>query len=92
MRQTLLDHGLRDEVAADREDVARLPKRIAERSSTAARRRPRPHARLRSATSTKSCAAFRPEHVFAQTLLGFETIQASTDAESNLGRHQLRHA
>ena len=79
-RQALLDHGLRDEVAADREDV----------SSAEAQRRQIEH--CGSAQAAPACGVeiryiyqvlrgFAPEHVFAQTLLGFETIQASLDAQ-----------
>jgi len=78
-RQTLLAQGLRDEVAADREHV-----RVAE-----AQRRQLEHCDTPQAAP--ACAVevryiyqvlrgFAPEQVFAQTLLGFETVQASLDA------------
>ncbi len=84
MRQALLDHGLRDEVAADREDV-----RTAE-----AERREIEH--CGSPQATPACQVeiryiyqilrgFAPEQVFAQTLLGFETVQDSMDAEGRGG-------
>ena len=59
---------------------AARPKPAASKWNTAERRRPRRPARWRFATSTRCCAAFAPEQVFAQTLLGFETVQASMDA------------
>jgi adenosine deaminase len=79
VRQALLDHGLRDEVAADREDV---------RSAEAERRQ------IEHCGSPQAAAACEvevryiyqvsrgapPQQVFAQTLLGFETIQATMDA------------
>lgn len=79
LRQTLLDQGLRDEVAADREDV----------SSAEAQRRQIEHCGTPQAAPAcqvevryiyQILRASFPEQVFAQTLLGFETIQATMDA------------
>jgi adenosine deaminase len=76
LRQQLLDHGLRDEVAIDREDVR----------GSEAKRREMEHCGTPQATPActvqvrsiyQILRAFPPEQVFAQTLLGFETIQAS---------------
>jgi adenosine deaminase len=53
--QSLLDHGLRDEVPPIAKTSA-PPSRSAARSSTAEPRRPRPPARSRFATSTRFCA------------------------------------
>jgi len=78
-RRALLDHGLRTEVAADRDVV---------RSAEALRRQ------LEHCGTPQAAAACQveiryiyqvlrgnsPEQVFAQTLLGFETIQATMDA------------
>jgi len=78
LRQALLDHGLRDEVAADRDDV-----REAE-----AKRRQMEHCGTPEATAAcqveiryiyQVLRGFAPEQVFAQTLLGFETIQTSME-------------
>jgi adenosine deaminase len=78
-QQQLLDHGLRDEVAADREDV-----RQAEDS-----RKQLEHCGTPQATPACSVEiryiyqvlrGFPPEQVFAQTLLGFETVKATMDA------------
>jgi adenosine deaminase len=88
MRQALLDKGVLDEVAADRDDV-----RMAE-----ARRRELEHCGAGQATTGQATAAcgvqtryiyqvlrgFAPEQVFAQTLLGFETVKASMDAKDGL--------
>jgi adenosine deaminase len=78
LRQALLDHGFRDEVAADREEVR----------SAEAQRRQIEH--CGSPQAAPSCQVeirfiyqvlrgFPPEQVFAQTLLGFETVQATLD-------------
>jgi adenosine deaminase len=78
-RQTLLALGLRDEVAADRDQV---------RSAEAERNR------IEHCDTSQAAFAcqvevrfiyqvlrgFPPEQVFAQTLLGFETVQQSMDA------------
>jgi len=80
LRQQLLDHGLREEVAADREDV---------RTSEAAR------LQLEHCGTPQAAQACRvetryiyqvlrgnpPAQVFAQTLLGFETIEATMEAK-----------
>jgi adenosine deaminase len=78
-RQALLDHGLRDEVAADREDVqtAGTDRRQREQCGTP-RAAPACHVEVRYIYQILRGAS--PEQVFAQTLLGFETIQASMDA------------
>ena len=76
LRQALLDHGLRDEVAADHEDV---------RSAEALRRQiehcgtpeAAPACQVEVRFIYQVLRDFPPEHVFAQTLLGFETVQAS---------------
>jgi adenosine deaminase len=83
LRQQLLDKGLRNEVAADREDA-----RAAEQG-----RKQIEH--CGSAQATTACQvqtryiyqilrANPPERVFAQTLLGFETVEASIDADDDL--------
>jgi adenosine deaminase len=78
-RQELLDRGLRDEVSVDRADVrdAETKRGQLEQCGTA--------------QAAAACGVeiryiyqvlrgFPPEQVFAQTLLGFETVQASMDA------------
>ena len=85
IRQALLDHGLRDEVAADLDDVR----------SAEARRRQMEH--CDSPQAALACKVevryiyqilrgFPPEQVFAQTLLGFETVQQSMASETRGGR------
>ncbi len=79
LRQALLDHGLRDEVAADREDVssAEAQRRQIEHCGTA---QASPACQVEIRYIYQILRAFPPEQVFAQTLLGFETIQATMDA------------
>ena len=81
-RQQLLDKGLRDEGAADREEVraAEVQRKQLEHCGTA--------------QAAQACQVevryiwqvlrdFPPEQVFAQTLLGFETVEASIDAKDD---------
>jgi adenosine deaminase len=83
MRQALLDKGVLDEVAVDREHV-----RTAE-----ARRRELEHCgagQVKMGQASAACGVetryiyqvlrgYAPEQVFAQTLLGFETVKASME-------------
>ncbi|HEY1767515.1 MAG TPA: adenosine deaminase [Terracidiphilus sp.] len=82
LRQELLDRGLRNELAADRDDV-----RTAE-----ARRKELEHCGTPQAAAAcgeeiryiyQVLRGNPPAQVFAQTLLGFETVQASMDAKEN---------
>jgi adenosine deaminase len=77
-RQQLLDRGLRDEVDADIEDI-----RIAEAQRKQIERCGTPDAapacRVEVRYIYQILRANPPETVFAQTLLGFETIQKSMD-------------
>jgi adenosine deaminase len=81
-RQALLDHGLRDEVAADREDVktAETDRRKMEHCGT-------PQAAQACQVEVRYIYQILrgnpPEQVFAQTLLGFETLQASMEAHED---------
>jgi adenosine deaminase len=82
-RQQLLNHGLRDEVAADldRARQAETGRKQMEHCGTS-----------QAATSCQVeiryiyqvLRANAPEQVFAQTLLGFETVQASMNAKDDL--------
>jgi adenosine deaminase len=80
MRKALLDKGLRDEVATDRSAVrdAEVVRKKLERCDT-------PQAtsacRVEVRYIYQVLRAFAPEQVFAQTLLGFETVAASMDAK-----------
>jgi adenosine deaminase len=81
-RQQLLDKGLRDEVAADREEVrtAEAQRKQLEHCS-AAQAAPACHVEVRYIWQV--LRDFSPEQVFAQTLLGFETAEASIDARDD---------
>ncbi len=78
-RQKLLDLGLRDEVAADREAVraAEAQRRQIEHCGTP---QAAPACQVEVRFIYQILRGFSPEQVFAQTLLGFETIQATLDA------------
>lgn len=79
LRQELLDRGLRDEVAADRADVgqAELERRRLERCGMA---EAAPACQVEIRYIYQILRGNPPQQVFAQTLLGFETIQASMEA------------
>ncbi|MGA2050162.1 MAG: adenosine deaminase [Terracidiphilus sp.] len=81
-RQTLLDNGLRDEVAADREDVrtAENDRRTIEHCGTP---QAAPACQVGVRYIYQILRGSSPERVFAQTLLGFETIQASMEAHDD---------
>jgi adenosine deaminase len=79
LRQELLDHGLRDEVIADREEVHRAEseRERAERCGTA---------QAAAACKVEIRYIYQvlrgepPQEVFAQSLLGFETVTADRNA------------
>ncbi len=81
-RQALLDHGLREEVAADQEDVrmAESDRRRMEHCGTA---QETPACKVEVRYIYQILRGYSPEQVFAQTLLGFETIQASMEAHED---------
>jgi len=82
MRQTLLAGGLRDEVFADSEDVrtAEVQRRELEHCDTP---QATPACRVQVRYIYQILREAPPEIVFAQTLLGFETIQASMDSHAH---------
>lgn len=84
IRQTLLDHGLRDEVAADLEHVrsAEVLRRQLEHCDTP---QATPACQVEVRYIYQVLRGFPPEHVFAQTLLGFETVQQSIASASHAG-------
>ena len=82
MRSALLDHGLRDEIATDREEVKavldsrnRIQHCGTPEASSACRVEVRFIYQILRANS--------PEQVFAQTLLGFETVEQAIEAGSD---------
>ncbi|MGA3263781.1 MAG: adenosine deaminase [Terracidiphilus sp.] len=83
MRQALLDHGLRDEVAADRDDVrtAEAERREIEYCGSP---QAAPACQVEIRYIYQILRGFAPEQVFAQTLLGFETVQESMEAEGQI--------
>jgi adenosine deaminase len=82
LRQKLVDKGLFDEVSADRDSVlgANSARDALEHCGT-------PHAAPACQVEVRYIyqilRGFPPEQVFAQTLLGFQTVQASMDAHDN---------
>ena len=82
MRQALLNHGLKDEIAADREEA---------KGALEARNRIQHCGTPEASDACKVqvrfvyqvLRAFSPEQVFAQTLLGFETVEQSIEQNSD---------
>ena len=83
-RQSLLDHGLRDEVATDREHV-RSAEEMRRQIEHCDGPQAAPACQVEVRYIYQILRGFSPEQVFAQTLLGFETIQASQDAHDEPG-------
>jgi adenosine deaminase len=81
-RQQLLDKGLRDEIAADREEVraAQAQRKQLEHCGTA---QASPACQVEVRTIWQVLRDLPPELVFAQTLLGFETVEASIAAKDD---------
>ena len=82
MRQALLDHGLRDEVATDREDIhtaIELRNRLQHCGTPEAL----PACQVQVRFVYQVLRAFSPQQVFAQTLLGFETVEQSIEQHSD---------
>lgn len=82
MRQALLDRGLRDEIATDRQEIR----------AAIERRNQIQHCGTPEASSAcrvqvrfiyQILRAFPPEQVFAQTLLGFETVEQAIEQGSD---------
>jgi adenosine deaminase len=79
LRQTLIDHGLRDEVSADLYDAEQVEsdRQTIEHCGTP---QAAPACQVEVRYIYQVLRGNAPEQVFAQTLLGFETVQASMDA------------
>jgi adenosine deaminase len=75
LRQELLDHGLRDEVNADREEVHRAEAER-ERMERCATAQAAAACKVQIRYIYQVSRGHPPEDVFAQTLLGFETVAA----------------
>ena len=82
MRQELLAHGLRDEVPADR-DYTRGVEGQRLRMEQCGTPQAAPACQVEVRYIYQVLRGFPPEQVFAQTLLGFETVQASMDAHED---------
>jgi adenosine deaminase len=82
-RQLMLDKGLRDEVAADGAEVsqAEAGRKQAEHCGTP---QAAPACQVVVRYLYQVLRGYPPEQVFAQALLGFETVQASIDAKDDL--------
>jgi adenosine deaminase len=79
MRQALLEKGVFDEVATDREHVrtAETRRKVLEHCGTA---QATPACAVQTRYIYQVLRGFAPEQVFAQTLLGFETVKQTMDA------------
>jgi adenosine deaminase len=82
-RQQLLDKGLRDEVAVDRAEVgqAESGRKQAEHCGSP---QAAPACKVEVRYLYQVLRGYPPAQVFAQTLLGFETVQAGMDAKDDL--------
>ncbi len=78
-RQQLLDHGLRDEVAADRE-AASSPEAQRKKLEHCGTAEAEPACKVEVRYIWQVLRDLAPEAVFAQTLLAFETVEASVQA------------
>lgn len=79
LRQDLLDRGIRDEVAADMDDVSKLEeaRQKLEHCDTA---QAAPACKVEIRYIYQVLRGNAPEQVFAQTLLGFETVQRTLES------------
>jgi adenosine deaminase len=82
LRQALLDNGLRDEVATDREHAKSVSAQRLELEKCSTPEAA-PACQVEVRYIYQVLRAFTPEQVSAQTLLGFETVQASMDAHDD---------
>ena len=78
-RRELLDRGLRQEVGADR-DEARAAEARRRRMEDCGTARAAPACQVQIRFLYQILRGYPPQQVFAQTLLGFETAEASIDA------------
>ena len=82
MRQALLDRGLRDEIAVDREHVREVEARRKELEHCGPPQAA-PACKVEIRYIYQVLRGYAPEQVFAQTLLGFETVQQSIDGHDD---------
>jgi adenosine deaminase len=82
MRQALLDHGLRDEIAADQAEIrAAIDSR--NRIQHCGTSEASDGCKIQVRFIYQVLRAFAPEQVFAQTLLGFETVEQAIEQHSD---------
>jgi adenosine deaminase len=83
LRQQLLDHGLRGEVAVDRDEIrqAEAERRRVEHCGTP---QAMPACQVEIRYIYQVLRGNSPQQVFAQALLGFETVETSRSAKDNL--------
>ncbi len=82
MRKALLDHGLRDEITADREET-RNAIEMRNRLQHCGTPQASSACRVQVRFLYQVLRAFSPEQVFAQTLLGFETVEQAIEQGSD---------
>ncbi len=82
LRRQLLDRGIRDEVAAGQAEV-RDAESARERREHCGTPEATPACRVQIRYIYQILRGYPPQQVFAQTLLGFETIDASIEAHDN---------
>ena len=82
MRQRLLDHSLRDEIAAARAEVKEAMD-ARSRLQHCGTPEALPACKVEVRFIYQVLRAFAPEQVFAQTLLGFETVEQAIDQHSD---------
>jgi adenosine deaminase len=82
LRRTLIDHGLRDEVSADLFEAEQIEsdRQTMEHCGT---HEARAACKVETRYIYEVLRGNAPEQVFAQTLLGFETVQASMEAHEH---------
>jgi adenosine deaminase len=81
-RQALLDHGLRDEIAADRAEI-REAIELRNHNQHCGTPGALPACKVQVRFIYQILRAFSPEQVFAQTLLGFETVEQAVEQHSD---------
>jgi adenosine deaminase len=81
MRQALLDHGLRDDITTDREEIHRAIE-MRNQIQHCGTHQALSACRVQTRFIYQILRAFSPEQVFAQTLLGFETVEQAIEQGS----------
>jgi adenosine deaminase len=82
LRQSLLDHGLRDEIATDRAEI-REAIELRNRNQHCGTPEAISACKVQVRFIYQILRAFSPEQVYAQTLLGFETVEQAIEQHSD---------